>query len=83
MQVVKIILIVADLIVCVALTIFAMISTKEDAGLSQTITGSSKNNFFEKNKGRTKEGMQKKWTIILGILFVILTIALSIIYIIK
>ena len=40
MQVVKIILIVADLIVCVALTIFAMISTKEDAGLSQTITGS-------------------------------------------
>ncbi len=83
MQVVKIILIVADLIVCVALTIFAMISTKEDAGLSQTITGSSTNNFFEKNKGRTKEGMQKKWTIILGILFVILTIALSIIYIIK
>ena len=83
MQVVKIILIVADLIVCVALTIFAMISTKEDAGLSQTIAGSSTNNFFEKNKGRTKEGMQKKWTIILGILFVILTIALSIIYIIK
>ena len=83
MQVIKIILIVADLIVCVALTIFAMISTKEDAGLSQTITGSSTNNFFEKNKGRTKEGMQKKWTIILGILFVILTIALSIIYIIK
>ena len=83
MQVVKIILIVADLIVCVALTIFDMISTKEDAGLSQTITGSSTNNFFEKNKGRTKEGMQKKWTIILGILFVILTIALSIIYIIK
>lgn len=81
MQVVKIILIVADLIVCVALTIFAMISTKEDAGLSQTITGSSTNNFFEKNKGRTKEGMQKKWTIILGIVFVIVTIALSIIYI--
>ena len=81
MQVVKIILIVADLIVCVALTIFAMISTKEDAGLSQTITGSSTNNFFEKNKGRTKEGKQKRWTIILGIAFVIVTIALSIIYI--
>ena len=29
----------------------------------------------------TKEGMQKKWTIILGIVFVIVTIALSIIYI--
>ncbi len=81
MQVVKIILIVVDLIICVALTILAMIQSKDDPGLSSTITGSSTNNFFEKNKGRTKEGMQKKWTIILGIAFVIVTIALSIIYI--
>ena len=81
MQVVKIILVVVDLIICVALTILAMIQSKDDPGLSSTITGSSTNNFFEKNKGRTKEGMQKKWTIILGIAFVIVTIALSIIYI--
>ena len=81
MQVVKIILVVVDLIICLALTILAMVQSKDDAGLSSTITGSSKNNFFEKNKGRTKEGMQKKWTIILGISFVIVTIALSIIYI--
>ena len=81
MQVLKIILIVVDLIICLALTILAMIQSKDDAGLSSTITGSSTNNFFEKNKGRTKEGMQKKWTIILGIAFVFVTIALSIIYI--
>ena len=81
MQVVKIILVVVDLITCLALTILAMVQSKDDAGLSSTITGSSTNNFFEKNKGRTKEGMQKKWTIILGISFVIVTIALSIIYI--
>ena len=81
MQVIKIILVVVDLIICLALTILAMIQSKDDAGLSSTITGSSTNNFFEKNKGRTKEGMQKKWTIILGIAFVIVTVALSIIYI--
>ena len=81
MQVVKIILVVVDLIICLALTILAMVQSKDDAGLSSTITGSSTNNFFEKNKGRTKEGMQKKWTIILGLSFVIVTIALSIIYI--
>lgn len=81
MQVVKIILVVVDLIICLALTILAMVQSKDDAGLSSTITASSTNNFFEKNKGRTKEGMQKKWTIILGISFVIVTIALSIIYI--
>ena len=80
MQVVKIILVVVDLIICVMLTILAMIQSKDDAGLSSTITGSSTNNFFEKNKSRTKEGKQKKWTIILGIAFVIVTIALSIIY---
>ena len=81
MQVVKIILVVVDLIICLAVTVLAMIQSKDEAGLSSTITGSSTNNFFEKNKGRTKEGMQKKWTIILGIAFVIVTIALSIIYI--
>ena len=81
MQIAKIILIVLDLIICLALTILAMMQSKEDAGLSSTITGSSTNNFFEKNKGRTKEGKQKRWTIILGIAFVIVTIALSIIYI--
>ena len=81
MEVVKIILVVVDLIICVALTILAMMQSKDDAGLSSTITGSSTNNFFEKNKGRTKEGMLKRWTIILGVAFVIVTIATSVIYI--
>lgn len=81
MQIIKIILIVVDLIICFALTALAMIQSKDDAGLSSTIAGSSTNNFFEKNKGRTKEGKQKRWTIILGIAFVVVTIALSIIYI--
>ena len=81
MQVVKIILVVIQFILCIAVTILAMMQSKDDAGLSSTITGSSTNNFFEKNKGRTREGMLKRWTIILGIAFVIVTIALSIIYI--
>ena len=79
MQVIKIILIVVDFIICLALTILAMVQSKDDAGLSSTITGSSTNNFFEKNKGRTKEGKQKRWTVILGIAFLIVSIALSII----
>ena len=81
MQIVKIILIVVQFILCIAITILAMMQTKDDAGLSSTITGSSTNNFFEKNKGRTREGMLKKWTIILGVAFVVITIATSIIYI--
>ena len=80
MEIAKWILIVIYLVVALALIILALIQSKEDAGLSSTITGSSSNNFFEKNKGRTKEGKQKRWTIILGIVFAILTISLGIIY---
>ncbi len=83
MQIVKGILIVVYFIVCLAIVILAMIQSKEDPGLSSTITGSSTNNFFEKNKAQTKEGKQKKWTIILGIVLVILSIALGALYTIK
>ncbi len=80
MQIVRGILIVIYFIVCLALIILAMVQSKEDAGLSSTITGTSTNNFFEKNKGNTREGKQKKWTVILGIVLVILCIALGAIY---
>ena len=80
MQILKGILIVIYFIVCLALIILAMIQSKEDAGLSSTITGTSANNFFEKNKGNTKEGKQKKWTVIFGIILVLLCIALGAIY---
>ena len=81
MLILKNVCIVLFFIVCFALIILTMKQSKEDAGLSSTITGSSSNNFFDKNKGNTREGKQKRWTIILGIAFVIVTIALSIIYI--
>lgn len=80
MEIAKIILIAIYVIVALALIILTLIQTKEDAGLSSTITGSSTNNFYEKNKGRTKEGKQKRWTVILAIVFAILTIALGIVY---
>lgn len=83
MEIVKGILIAIYLIVALVLTILTLIQTKEDGGMSSTITGSSTNNFFEKNKGRTKEGKQKRWTIILAIIFAMLTIVLGIIYMIK
>ena len=81
MEIAKIILIAIYVVVALALIILTLIQTKEDAGLSSTITGSSTNNFYEKNKGRTKEGKQKRWTVILAVVFAILTIALGIVYI--
>ena len=80
MGIVKGILIAIYLVIALVLIVLTLIQTKEDPGLSSTITGSSTNNFYENNKSRTKEGKQKKWTVILSIVFVVLTIALGIVY---
>lgn len=82
MEVLKYIVIGVYVIVCLALIIVAMMQSKDDAGMSGAMTGSSSNNFYEKNKGRTREGKLKRWTIILGVAFAILTIILSIMYVI-
>lgn len=82
MEVVKYILIGIYFIVCLALIIVATMQSKDDAGLSSTITGSNSNNFLEKNKGRTKGGKLRRWTIILGVLFAVLSVVLGIIYIV-
>ena len=80
MEIIRTILTVIYFIVAIIVIILALLQSKEDSGLSSTITGSSTNNFYEKNKGRTKEGKQKRWTIILAVVFVILTIGLGILY---
>lgn len=80
MQILKSILIIIYFMIGLVLIVLTMIQSKDDAGLSSTITGSSANNFFEKNKGNTKEGRQKKWTIILGLVFVVLCLTLATIY---
>ncbi len=80
MEIIRTILTVIYFIVALTVIILALIQTKDDSGLSTTITGSSTNNFYEKNKGRTKEGKQKRWTIILSIVFAVLTIVLGILY---
>lgn len=82
MVVVRNIVLVIYLIVCIALIIVATMQTKDNDGASGTITGSSTNNFYEKNKGRTKEGKLKRLTITLGVLFVILAVVLGILYVI-
>lgn len=82
MEIVKYIVLGLYVIVCVALIILATVQAKDNQGASGTIMGSSTNNFYEQNKGRTKEGRMKRWTIILGALFAVLAIVLGILYMI-
>ncbi len=82
MEIIKTILTVVYFIIALVVIILALIQTKDDSGLSQTITGSSTNNFYEKNKGRTKEGKQKRMMVISSIIFGVLTIVLGILYLV-
>jgi preprotein translocase subunit SecG len=81
MEIVKYILMVLYIIVCLGLIIITMMQNKDSNGASGTIVGSSTNNFYEKNKTRTREGKLKKWTIIFGVLFAVLALALGIVYV--
>ena len=80
MQVLKVILIIADIILALAVVLLVMLQKKDDQGMSGTITGAAANNFLDKNKGRTREGKLKRLTVIFGIVFVIVTVALNIVY---
>ena len=75
----KTFLIIIYAIVAVILTVLTLMQSKENEGASSTITGGN-SSFYEKNKGRTKEGQLKKITIILGVVFIVLAIILGIVY---
>ncbi len=80
MDILKNIVTVVYVINCLVLIVICLMQSKEDEGASGAIVGGSSSSFYEKNKGRTKEGMLKRWTIILGVLFAVLTIVLGILY---
>ena len=82
MEIVKYIIMGIYAVVCVALIALVIKQSKEDGGASGTIVGASANNFYEKNKGRTTEGKMIRATIILMIVFAVLTLALSILYVV-
>jgi preprotein translocase subunit SecG len=80
MVVLKYIVYAIYIINCLALILLAVMQSKNDSGASATVMGASANNFYEKNKGRTKEGKLKKATVILMITFAVLTVLLSVLY---
>ena len=80
MDILRSIITVVYVINCLVLIVICLMQSKDDEGASGAIVGGSSSSFYEKNKGRTKEGKLKRLTIILGISFVVLTIVLGILF---
>ena len=65
------------IIVALLLTVVVLFQKGKDPRESSAVMGSSGESFFSKNKANTREGMFEKLTTIFAILFIILSVVLS------
>ena len=80
MDILKNVVTIVYIINCLVLIVICLMQSKDDEGASGAVVGGASSSFYEKNKGRTREGKLKRWTIILAIVFVLLTLVLGILY---
>ena len=64
------------IIVCVALCVLVLAQEGKNQGLG-AIQGTVENTYWGKNKGRSREGVLKKVTIALSVLFIVCAIVLN------
>lgn len=64
------------IIVSVALMIVVLMQEGKENGLTGTLTGST-DTYWSKNKGRSKDAVMRKITVVLAVLFFLLAGALS------
>ena len=74
----QIALTIVQIIITVALIITVLMQSGKTQGLSGSIAGGA-DTFFGNNKGRTLDGILSKITSVLAVLFIISSIALSIV----
>lgn len=73
-SVLKTIVTIAYIVICVALVIVVLMQEGKTSGLG-AVTGAA-DTYWTKNKGRSSEGMLVKFTRVLSVLFVVLSVVL-------
>ena len=64
------------ILVCVALVVLVLSQEGKNQGLG-AIQGTVENTYWGKNRGRSREGILKKATVALSVLFIVLSIVLN------
>ena len=64
------------ILICVALVVLVLAQEGKSQGLG-AIQGTVENTYWGKNKGRSREGMLKKVTVLLSVLFVLISVLLD------
>ena len=80
MSVVYIVLSIILAVVCIAVNIMILMQNKRSAGLSGVVSGmNTGGTYYDKNKGRSREGMLERYSKLGGFLFMLLCLVLSLI----
>ena len=67
------------LIVACVFIVIVILMKETKTQMSQTISGTSSDSFYQKNSGRTKEAMLNKATITAAVIFFVLAVAVNVI----
>lgn len=67
------------LIVACVFIVIVILMKETKTQMSQTISGTSSDSFYQKNSGRTKEAMLNKATITAAVVFFVLAVAVNVI----
>ena len=83
MEILKIVLLVVDAILALALVVLMLLQSDKTEGAGTVVTGSSSSDgYLNNNKDRSRDGKLRRATIFAGALFMIITYVLGLIYII-
>ena len=81
MTVVKYILLGIYVVICIALILITTFQSNDNSNSAEdTYENPKTNKYYQKNKGRTKSGKIQKNTIVLGVLFAVLSIVNVVIF---
>lgn len=65
------------LVVSIILSIVVMKQEGKDASLSSSLSGGGGDTYWSKNKGKSKESVLRKITVVLAVIFMVLALLLS------
>ena len=65
------------IVVALILTVVVLFQKGKDPREASSVMGSSGDTFFSKNKANTREGMLEKLTAVFAVIFIILSVVLS------
>ena len=81
MDILYIILSIVLVLLCAGINIFILMQEKRSAGLTGNVGGmGAQQTYWDKNKGRSREGQLEKYTKICAAAFMLIALALNIVH---